>query len=151
MRLVPVAVTALALFVAAPAGAEATADRGDGIVGTWLTGNGEAKIHFAKEGGSYVGRVVWLKTATKDGRPVHDDNNPDPKLRAREMIGAAIVWGMKFDGKDTYTDGHCYDPVGGKTYSGKATLETPTANKLELRGYVGIPLFGRSDTWVRQP
>lgn len=137
------AFASLVLLASPPTRAEA----GDGIVGTWLTANGEAKIRFAKEGPSYVGRVVWLKTPTKNGRPVTDEKNPDPALRARQMIGAPLVWGLRFDG-DAYVDGRCYDPTSGKTYKGKATLES--TDRLALRGYVGIPLFGRSETWSRQ-
>lgn len=120
-----VALTSLVLFTADAVRAEP----GDAIVGTWLTANGEAKVHFAKESGSYVGRVVWLKSA-----------NP-------KMMGTAIVWGLHYDGNDSYVDGRCFDPQSGKTYSGKATLES--TNRLALRGYVGIPLFGRSETWAR--
>lgn len=121
------------------------ADRDD-IVGEWLTANGEAKIRFAFESTQYVGRVTWLKTSTKDGKPVVDENNPDPNLRTRQMMGAAIVWNMHFDGKE-YVDGLLYDPEHGKTYKGKAVVES--TNRLSLRGYVGIPLFGKSETWTR--
>lgn len=140
---VAAAIASLVLVTAAPVQAEA----GDAIVATWLTSNGEAKIHFAKEGSDYVGRVVWLKTPNnKDGQPVTDEKNPDAKLRTRQMMGAAIVWGMHFDGKE-YVDGRLYDPESGSTYKGKATVES--ADKLTLRGYVGIPIFGRSDSWSR--
>lgn len=142
-----VVVTAVVFGAAAVGGVAEAADPGDGIVGNWMTANGQAKIHFAKEGGNYVGRVVWLKQQELSGRPVLDDKNPDAKLRSRPMMGQAIVWGLHFDGKNEYDSGHCYDPESGKTYQGKATLEN--ANHLALRGYVGIPAFGRSETWVK--
>jgi uncharacterized protein (DUF2147 family) len=43
--------------------------------------------------------------------------------------------------------GSVYDPQNGKIYRGKITLVSP--NKLDLRGFVGIPLFGRTTTWTR--
>jgi uncharacterized protein (DUF2147 family) len=121
------------------------ADPGDGIIGDWVTPNGQAKIHIAKEGSAYVGRVAWLKT------PKSDAKNPDPKQRSRQVVGTAILWGLHSDAASpgSYVDGHCYDPESGNTYKGKATLEN--ASHLALRGYVGIPLFGRSETWTRSP
>lgn len=134
-------------FATDHARADAPANKADAILGEWKTSNGEARVRFANEGGSYVGRVTWLKTATKDGKPVLDENNPDSSLKSRQMLGAAIVWNMHFDGEGTYVDGFLYDPEHGKTYKGKASVDGP--NKLTLRGYVGIPLFGRSDSWAR--
>lgn len=145
------AVLVLASVCLAVAGDDARADTPaakDAIVGTWLTANGEAKVRFAFEGGAYVGRVAWLKTSTKNGQPITDENNPDPALRTRQMLGAAIVWNMHFDGS-TYVDGLLYDPEHGKTYKGKASVES--TDRLVLRGYVGIPLFGKSETWSRAP
>ena len=143
-----VSVSAVLLSVASTSSVLA-AEPGDGIVGDWMTANGQAKIHFGNEGGTYVGRVAWLKMQQDTGKPVLDTKNPDERLRGRQMIGQAIVWGMKFDGASGYEGGHCYDPESGKTYQGKATLEN--ANHLALRGYVGIPLFGRSETWQERP
>ena len=42
--------------------------------------------------------------------------------------------------------GHLYDPKSGKTYRGSMTS---TGDRLELRGYVGLKIFGRSETWSR--
>ena len=141
-----VGMSAVVLGVASASTAIA-ADPGDGIVGNWMTANGQAKVHFGKEGDNYVGRVVWLKVQQDTGKPVLDTKNPNESLRNRPMMGQAIVWGMHSDGKNGYEDGHCYDPESGKTYSGKATLES--ADHLALRGYIGISLFGRSETWNR--
>ncbi len=52
-----------------------------------------------------------------------------------------------FDNKGVWKDGSVYDPKNGKTYRGKITLVSP--NKLNLRGFVGITLFGRTTTWTR--
>ena len=47
-----------------------------------------------------------------------------------------------------WVGGWAYDPDGGSTYSGQMELADP--NTLKLRGYVGIPLFGRTETWTRE-
>ena len=52
-----------------------------------------------------------------------------------------------FAGKTVWKGGTVYDPKSGKTYSGKMTLVSP--NKLDMRGFVGISLFGRTTTWTR--
>jgi uncharacterized protein (DUF2147 family) len=51
-----------------------------------------------------------------------------------------------FDGDNVYSGGTVYDPKNGKTYSCKMTLD---GNSLNIRGYIGISLFGRSVTWTR--
>jgi uncharacterized protein (DUF2147 family) len=49
--------------------------------------------------------------------------------------------------ENSWTGGRVYDPKNGKSYQGKMTLVSP--NRLNLRGYVGIPLFGRTTNWTR--
>ncbi len=50
-------------------------------------------------------------------------------------------------GGNAYTGGRLYDPEKGKTYSGKITLVSP--KQLDLRGYIGISLIGRTSKWTR--
>jgi uncharacterized protein (DUF2147 family) len=73
-----------------------------------------------------------------------DDNNVNPKLRGRPLCGVQLMGG--FDPakrKDNKLDGGwVYDPQTGKTYSAMLTLIDP--NHVKLRGYVGIPLFGKN-------
>ena len=46
-----------------------------------------------------------------------------------------------------WRDGTIYDPASGRTYSAEARLDGP--DRLLLRGYIGIPLIGRTATWTR--
>jgi uncharacterized protein (DUF2147 family) len=64
------------------------------------------------------------------------------------MVGMVIVSGLKKDGNE-YTGGEILDPAKGKVYRSKAKL-LDGGKKLEVRGYVGAPMFGRSQTWVRE-
>jgi uncharacterized protein (DUF2147 family) len=48
---------------------------------------------------------------------------------------------------NSYEDGTIYDPENGKTYS--CTIEMVNANTLNVRGYIGISLIGRTDVWKR--
>lgn len=117
----------------------------DDIVGFWLTEEKSAVIQVKKnpEKSSYFGEIVWLKEKEK-----LDKKNPEEKLRKRPILGLKNTWGFKFDGEDEWTDGEIYDPKSGKTYSAK--MELDGKDELELRGYVGVPLFGRTSTWTRE-
>ena len=83
---------------------------------------------------------------TKDG-PVVDLNNPNPDLRNRRILGLVIMHGFRYAGDSEWKGGDLYDPKTGHTYKGKMSLVL--RNTLELRGYVLIPLFGRTTSWTR--
>lgn len=120
----------------------------DSVAGLWLTQDGKAKIQIFKEGDHYSGRIVWLLHPNMpDGQPKLDFHNPDEKLRTRPIMGLKLLQNFKYQGNNIWDDGEVYDPTGGKTYSCKMTLID--ANKLEVRGYIGFSLFGRTETWTR--
>ncbi|MBC7867421.1 MAG: DUF2147 domain-containing protein [Gloeobacteraceae cyanobacterium ES-bin-316] len=52
-----------------------------------------------------------------------------------------------FNGKDKWVNGKIYDPSSGKTYS--CTMKIEGLNTLEIRGYIGISLFGKTELWTR--
>ena len=74
-----------------------------------------------------------------------DIHNPDASLRTRPLCGLVIGQGFHISG-NTADGGELYDPKSGKTYRGAITHEGDT---LHLRGYLGIKLFGRTETWTR--
>lgn len=119
----------------------------DAILGEWVTAEGKAKVLITKTDSTYQGKIVWLKEPVKNEKEVVDDKNPDPNLRSRGVLGMDILWGFEFDGEDQWAGGKIYDPESGSTYSAKITLKDPTT--LKLRGYVLVPLFGRSELWTR--
>ena len=123
------------------------ADPADAILGEWLTAEGKAKVQIYKCDTLYCGKIVWLKEPMKNGKETVDDKNPDPALRNKPVIGLDIVRGFSFDGEDEWTGGKVYDPESGDTYSGKMTLKD--AHTLRLRGYILIPLLGRTEVWTR--
>ena len=59
----------------------------------------------------------------------------------------AIPKGFPFAGGNVWKNGTIYDPDSGKTYSAKATLVSP--NELDLRGFIGVSMFGRTEKWTR--
>ena len=94
--------------------------------------------------------VSFRKTKTDD-YVAKDSQNPDPNKRDTPLCGLMLIGGFtpsKDDG-DKWENGWVYDPDTGSTYSGEAELVN--ADKVELRGYVMVPLFGKTLTLVRQP
>lgn len=123
-------------------------NNGDDIIGTWLTSGKEpAKIQIYKSGGKFYGKIIWLKNPTENGQQRVDGNNPDETKRKNPIIGLVILTGFKFDGDEEWKGGDIYDPESGKTYSSYIYLNDN--NTLKVRGYVGISLFGRTETWTR--
>jgi uncharacterized protein (DUF2147 family) len=119
----------------------------DRILGTWLTAEGKARAEVYRTGDRYAGRLVWVRDSLKNGKPALDDKNPDPKLRNRPVINLEFLYGFEFDGDDTWESGRVYDPESGEEYRGKLRLEDD--NTMKLRGYVLVPLLGRTETWTR--
>ncbi len=127
----------------------------DDIVGVWFNEERDAKIELARCGAKYCGTIVWLKeplypAGSDEGAPGTrkvDRNNPEPARRAMPIIGLEIVRDFVYAGDNVWEDGTVYDPENGKTYSGRMTLVS--RGRLDLRGYIGISLIGRTTTWTR--
>lgn len=81
------------------------------------------------------------------GKPKNDRGNPDPNLRDRPIVGLQFMRDFVYAGDKTWVDGKIYDPESGKTYKCKMTLVDD--KHLEVRGFVGISLLGRTVVWTR--
>ncbi|RKD14465.1 SIGNAL peptide protein [Pelobium manganitolerans] len=123
------------------------AQSADAIVGKWLNKDGDAHIQIYKSGNRYNGKLVWLKNPNNEnGKAKTDINNPDANLRGRALLGLELLRGFTYN-DGTWEDGTIYDPKSGKTYSCKMSLKSKDA--LNVRGYIGISLIGRTDVWTR--
>ncbi len=123
-------------------------------VGVWQsiddeTGRPTALIRISDTGGTLSGTIQQLFR-----KP---DEDPNPRCTActdarkdQPIQGMTIVSGLRpaADG-DGWDGGEILDPANGKTY--KSTLKlTDGGQKVVVRGYIGAPMFGRSQTWIRQ-
>lgn len=119
----------------------------DAVLGTWFNQEKDAKILIYKAGSQYQGKIIWLKEPLeKDGKtPKRDAHNSAPALRSRPILNMIILSKFAYD-DGAWTGGEIYDPRSGKTYSSKMQLD---GNRLNIRGYVGIPMFGRTTTWTK--
>jgi uncharacterized protein (DUF2147 family) len=147
MRLVTTALFALATFAVPFAQASDASP-----VGLWkaiddTTGKPSALIRITEERGELRGKIEQLFRAPGE------DPNPKCTLcsdarKDQPIVGMTIVSGLKKDG-DEYKDGEILDPNNGKIYKSKLSVHDG-GKKVEVRGYVGVPMFGRSQVWLRQ-
>ncbi len=117
-------------------------------VGLWYVEGGAAQVAIEPCGSGLCGRVVWLRSPFDErGCDLRDRHNPDPALRNRPVVGLEVLRGLKPRPNGTWASGSIYDPATGNTYTCHLALDG--VGRLRLRGYLGIPLLGRTTTWTR--
>jgi len=124
-------------------------------VGLWKniddeSGKPKALIRITESNGELVGKIEKLFKSPGE------DQNPkcikcEGALKDQPVLGMTILTGMKKDNSeaDEYNGGKILDPNNGKIYSSKLTV-IEGGKKLDVRGYIGIPMLGRSQTWLRE-
>lgn len=127
----------------------AYADPGN-AVGLWqsiddASGKPKALIRISESGGVLSGRIEKLLA----DKPDAVCEKCEGELKDKPIAGMTIIQGLK-KGEDWYEDGTILDPNNGKTYRCRLKAIEGGA-KLEVRGFIGSPLLGRTQTWVRQP
>jgi uncharacterized protein (DUF2147 family) len=139
--------TCLALLAALYAGAVRASS--DPVFGIWLIENQRSVIEIVPCGDSACGAIVWLKEPLgDDGQPKLDNLNSDDELRGRPLCGMEMISGFSSSDPGTWASGSIYSPKEGKAYS--ASMEVRDDGKLKLRGYVLLPLFGKTQIWTRE-
>lgn len=122
-------------------------------VGFWSTvsdddGRPTAIVEIRQQpGGEYVGIVRGLLVPAS-----HEDSvcaKCTDERRGQPVVGMTILRHMRQDGAE-WSGGEILDPENGKTYHAKMKL-ADGGQKLIVRGYIGVSLFGRSQTWIRRP
>lgn len=125
------------------------ANNPDAIVGVWKNGEGTGLVQIYKKGEKFFGRIVWLQVPNNpDGTPRTDINNPEEGLRKRPLKGLENLRDFVHKGGTAWEDGRIYDPKSGNDYS--CEMKLVDDNTLEVRGFIGVSLFGRTDVWKRQ-
>jgi uncharacterized protein (DUF2147 family) len=121
-------------------------------VGLWkniddVSGKPKALIRITETNGALQGKIEQLF------REPAEEQNPkcdkcEGARKDQPIVGMVILSGLKKDGTD-YAGGEILDPNNGKVYKSKMHL-TDSGKKLSVRGYLGVPMLGRSQVWVRQ-
>ena len=116
----------------------ARAQTGADLAGLWRTEEPGATVRIARCGRG------WCGSLASTGEGTVDQNNPDPRLRTRRLVGLAIFGaGTPIPNGQ---EGNLYNPRDGKTYSGKLVLAGP--GLLTVSGCV-LGFLCRSQTWTR--
>jgi len=139
--------TAVAIGSVAPS--HASRERAGDPIGRWYAEGGAAQVDIRDCDGELCGQVVWLRSPfDENGCELRDRYNPDESLRYRPVVGIEVLRGLvPTSGAGSWESGTIYDPGSGNTY--RASMNMLGENRLELRGYIGIPLIGRTTKWFR--
>lgn len=110
--------------------------------GTWITETGNLEVQLAPCGPALCGTVVKVLANRSMSGPGAEMVPADP----RPALGMKLLTDFKPSGEGEWT-GQIYNRENGKTYS--ALMTHPAHDQLVIRGYVGLPLFGKTQVWRR--
>jgi uncharacterized protein (DUF2147 family) len=130
--------TPLVYAQASPAGVWKTIDD--------KTGKERSMVRIADNAGTFSGKIEKLLAPDAKQDAVCDKCDDDRK--DKPVLGMEILRGVKSDGDNTWAGGTILDAAEGKIYKVRLQL-AEGGKKLEVRGYVGAPMFGRTQTWIR--
>ena len=107
----------------------------------------KALVRIVESGGTYTGRIEKILTDKPDAVC---DLCTDAR-KGQRVQGMTIIEGMRASKveDELFEGGSILDPNNGKVYRSQMRLRE-SGRSLEVRGYVGVPLFGRSQTWIRE-
>lgn len=128
----------------------AQAQAADSPVGLWRTIDDETKqakalIRIVEQGGTLVGRIERILVGAADA--VCEQCTDQRK--GKPVQGMTILSGLRKDG-DGWGGGEILDPKNGKVYKAKVSL-ADGGRRLDVRGFVGVAAFGRTQAWLREP
>jgi uncharacterized protein (DUF2147 family) len=111
------------------------------------TGEADGLVRIVEVNGEFIGKVlaVFSPPAT-DPNPLCEECSGE--LKDQPVVGMTILRGLRWDGEE-YSGGEILDPDDGRVYRCRLRL-AEGGRKLQVRGFIGISLFGRTQTWERQ-
>jgi uncharacterized protein (DUF2147 family) len=130
-------------------GGVVSAQTSDSITGLWKTFDDEtnqpaALVQIIEKNGVFSGVITKLLDTSG---PSTCEKCTDSR-KGKPILGMEILSGLKRTG-ESYTGGQILDPDDGEVYKAEMRLKDQGA-KLDLRAYIGIPLLGRTQTWIRE-
>lgn len=119
--------------------------------GTWKTiddksGHAKSIVQITERDGELTGKVVKVLESEYGPHPICKECTGERKDQPIE--GMTILWGVRHNGT-VWNGGEVLDPKNGKIYRAKLT-PNEGGKKLEVRGYLGVSLLGRTQTWIRE-
>ncbi|MBX9631483.1 MAG: DUF2147 domain-containing protein [Burkholderiales bacterium] len=121
--------------------------------GLWKTVDDKTKlprslVRISEVNGVYEGRIEQLLNRQPDDDPQGICRACPGDRKDKPLVGMTILSGLKKDG-DIYTGGEILDPKNGKSYRCKMEV-IEGGKKLNVRGFIGVSLIGRTQTWLRE-
>lgn len=118
------------------------------VFGKWKTiddktGKAKSVVEIFESNGKVVGKIVEILDPAKRDRKCEKCEGSD---KNKPILGLLIIKGLEKDG-DEYNGGNITDPETGNIY--KCFIKLNGKDRLTVRGYMGISLIGRSQTWIR--
>ncbi|QWD73215.1 DUF2147 domain-containing protein [Polynucleobacter sp. UB-Raua-W9] len=126
-----------------------SAQTSDSIVGTWKTFDDDTNlpasiVQITEKNGVFSGVI----TKILDLSALPNCEKCTDNRKGKPVLGMEILTGLKRTG-DSYSGGQILDPDDGEIYRAEMKLKDQ-GGKLDLRAYIGIPLLGRTQTWIRE-
>lgn len=121
--------------------------------GTWKTiddktGKPRGLVEISETNGVYSGKLVKSLLEADEHRSRVCDKCTDAR-KDQPLIGMTILSGLRKTGDNEWSGGEILDPESGKIYKSKLSL-TDDGARLNVRGFIGVSLLGRTQTWVRE-
>ena len=143
-----VLLAAVFAVIAAPYLARASEPEPSGLLGNWMAESEKIAIELYRCEEYLCGKIIWvIKPYRNNGEFKRDRRNPDPALRRRGYCGIEVLRGLRGRSDRVWRGGKFYDPKKGNTYNLDIALRDD--GRLELRGYIGFRLFGKTEVWTR--
>ena len=134
--------------IAAPFLARASEPDPSRLLGNWMAESEKIAIELYRCEEKLCGKIIWvIKPFRNNGDFKRDRHNPDPALRQRGYCGIEVVRGLRGKNDRVWRRGTFYNPKKGTTYD--LDIKLRDDGRLELRGYIGIRLLGKSEIWYR--
>ena len=113
------------------------------------SGQPQGWFRIADRNGAYQGQIVKMFPKPGQDPASWRCTKCDGEQKDAPVLGITFIKGMKRQGL-AYEDGKILDPRDGSTYSARMDL-SPDGRQLSVRGYLGISLLGKTETWSRLP
>ena len=117
----------------------------DAVLGKWMATDKSVAVEVFKVDEKYRAKVIWFDEKLGSGKPMHeriDDENPNPSLRNRKILGMEVLHGLRYDPKnESWEKGRIYDATSGRTWDSSAKLHNGI---LKVRGFWKFKWIGKS-------
>jgi len=120
--------------------------KADQILGDWIASDHSVAVKVYKNNNQYQAKVVWFDEKLGSGKPMesrYDNENPNPELRTRKIIGMQILSGLQYNSENkSWENGKIYDASSGRTWD--SVLHMAENGTLKVRGYWKFKWIGKT-------